>query len=144
MPRLPVDGKKVIEHRITFGTKEREILESFAFSQGFKNVATPTVDLLKDVSGLIAFAYIANRTFGLNLDFGGITDLDELIQLLDSQKWKSVLQELEPAAVRDERATSVGGGILNLLDQITFVLSGGILDRLNIEAARQRRENENA
>ena len=29
MPRLPVDGKKVIEHRITFGTKERDLLEQF-------------------------------------------------------------------------------------------------------------------
>lgn len=29
LPRLPVDGKKVIEHRITFGTKERDLLEQF-------------------------------------------------------------------------------------------------------------------
>jgi len=29
MPRLPVDGKKVIEHRITFGTKERELIEDY-------------------------------------------------------------------------------------------------------------------
>ena len=29
MPRLPVDGKKVIEHRITFGTKERDLLDQF-------------------------------------------------------------------------------------------------------------------
>lgn len=27
MPRLPVDGKKVIEYRITMGTKERELIE---------------------------------------------------------------------------------------------------------------------
>ena len=32
MPRLPVDGKKVVEHRITLGTKERELMGSLAGS----------------------------------------------------------------------------------------------------------------
>ena len=32
MPRLPVDGKRVIEHRISFGTKERQLIEDLTTS----------------------------------------------------------------------------------------------------------------
>jgi len=58
MPRLPVDGKRVIEHRITFGTKERDMIDSALASYQFNRVATPTVDLMKDVSGMTVFASI--------------------------------------------------------------------------------------
>jgi len=40
MPRLPVDGTKVIEHRITFGTKERQLLESYQEAYIVGNVGT--------------------------------------------------------------------------------------------------------
>jgi len=52
MPRLPVDGKKVIEHRITFGTKERELLDNVATSYSINKVATPLVALISDISAL--------------------------------------------------------------------------------------------
>jgi hypothetical protein len=50
--RLPVDGKRVIEHRITLGTKERQLLEGYTDSQNFQNVADPIVKLLSDVTAL--------------------------------------------------------------------------------------------
>ena len=56
MPRLPVDGKKVIEHRITLGTKERELLDSAVNAFQFNQIATPSVALMSDVSGMIVFA----------------------------------------------------------------------------------------
>ena len=56
MPRLPVDGKKVIEHRITFGTKERELLHGVAGAYQFNRVATPTVAAISDVSFWITLA----------------------------------------------------------------------------------------
>lgn len=62
MPRLPVDGKKVQELRITFGTKEREMIESAVTGYAFNRVATPTVSLLSDVSALTAFAGILEMT----------------------------------------------------------------------------------
>ena len=52
MPRLPVDGKRVIEHRITFGTKERELLDNVATSYSINKVATPLVALISDISAL--------------------------------------------------------------------------------------------
>jgi len=57
MPRLPVDGKKVIEHRITFGTKEREMIEGALGAYQFNRVATPMVDAMNDVSFWVMFSF---------------------------------------------------------------------------------------
>jgi len=59
MPRLPVDGKKVIEHRFTLGQYERDQLDTLITGITVRNVATPTVALLNDVTGLIALTAIA-------------------------------------------------------------------------------------
>ena len=53
MPRLPVDGKKVIEHRVTFGTKEREILDGAVTAYQINRILTPVVAALSDVSFLL-------------------------------------------------------------------------------------------
>ena len=52
MPRLPVDGKKVIEHRITFGTKERDLIQQISNTYRIGQVAGPTVEVLKDATAL--------------------------------------------------------------------------------------------
>ena len=67
-PRLPVDGKKVVEHRVTLGTYERQQLDTLVTGVTIRNVATPTVDLLSDVSamtfliGLLELTGITNFT----------------------------------------------------------------------------------
>jgi hypothetical protein len=53
VPRLPVDGKKVVEHRISFGTKERELAEGALAAYQFNRVGTPIVAALSDVSFLV-------------------------------------------------------------------------------------------
>lgn len=63
MPRLPVDGKKVIEHRITFGTKERDMLESALAGYQFNKVATPVVAGMSDVSFMITLAGLLTYFF---------------------------------------------------------------------------------
>ena len=70
----------MIEHRITFGGLERELARDLVFSMQVKNVATPAVSLMKDVSGMLVFAALLNELFGLNVDLAGITDMDELVQ----------------------------------------------------------------
>ena len=59
MPRLPVDGKKVIEHRFSMGQFERDQLDTLITGITVKNVATPAVALLSDVSALLALTAIA-------------------------------------------------------------------------------------
>ncbi len=65
MPRLPVDGKKVIEHRITFGAKERDLLDQVTLGYQFNKIGSPLVALLSDISAmsLIVAAYVS-YTYG--------------------------------------------------------------------------------
>lgn len=50
MPRLPVDGKKVVEHRITLGGKERDLVESLAGSVRLMAITgdVPISEILSD------------------------------------------------------------------------------------------------
>jgi len=82
MPRLPVDGKKVIEHRITFGTKEREILESAAFGYQFNQISDPIIALISDVSAMtfltslyLTWRYGDDVAAQLGDTFDNVTDL---------------------------------------------------------------------
>ncbi|AXH79400.1 MAG: hypothetical protein [Circular genetic element sp.] len=62
MPRKPTE--KVIEHRITLGTYERQIFSDAVTSYNFKNVSTPIVSALSDVS----FVLLIGAAIGLFLD----------------------------------------------------------------------------
>ena len=63
MPRLPVDGKKVQEFRITLGTFERERVDTLITALTFNKVSTPLVALLSDVSAMttIVSAYLVYK-----------------------------------------------------------------------------------
>jgi hypothetical protein len=50
--RLPVDGKKVQEFRITLGTKERMLAEELVNGLTVKNIGEPVVNILKDVTAI--------------------------------------------------------------------------------------------
>lgn len=69
MPRLPVDGKKVIEHRITFGTKERDLIQQISNTYRIGQVAGPTVQVLKDSTALYALAVVFEVITGQDLPF---------------------------------------------------------------------------
>ena len=73
MPRLPVDGKRVIEHRITMGGKERELLADLATSYRIDAIVgnDSVVEVLSDTTKVIA----APGTLGALLELLGITDV---------------------------------------------------------------------
>lgn len=54
MPRLPVDGKKVIEYRVTLGQKERDQLDTLITGITVRNVGDPVIKLLSDGTALAA------------------------------------------------------------------------------------------
>ena len=56
MPRLPIDGTKVKEFRLTLGTFERERIDTLITAIAINRVSTPLVALLSDVSALSAIA----------------------------------------------------------------------------------------
>ena len=62
MPRKPTE--KVIEHRITLGTYERQMFSDAVSSYNFKNVSTPIVSALSDVSFLVFIGGL----IGISLD----------------------------------------------------------------------------
>ena len=67
--RLPVDGKKVIEHRISFGTFERNLLSDLVATKSFQNAATPIISLMKDVTGMATLYLILNFLLLFSLTF---------------------------------------------------------------------------
>ena len=77
MPRLPVDGKKVIEHRITLGTYEREELDTFVTGVTVRKRGQPLVALLSDVSALAVIAGI--------LEALGVIDITGLAKKLGGE-----------------------------------------------------------
>ena len=83
MPRLPVDGKKVIEHRITLGGKERELLADLATSYRIDSISgnDSVVEVLGDGSKVIA----ALGTLGAILEPLGLTDVFDFDDDLKAQ-----------------------------------------------------------
>lgn len=90
MPRLPVDGKRVVEHRITLGGKERELLADFVTSYRIDAITgtDSIVEVMADGTKVIA----ALGTLGAILELFGITDVfdfdDELKAIVMEQKEK--------------------------------------------------------
>jgi hypothetical protein len=83
MPRLPVDGKRVIEHRITLGGKERELLADLATSYRIDSISgnDSVVEVLGDGTKVIA----ALGTLGALLELLGITDVFDFDDELKAQ-----------------------------------------------------------
>ena len=71
--RLPVDGKKVIEHRITLGGTERQALKDLALSYRVRSLAGDDgiLDSLTDLDNVVGIM----ATMGFLLELLGITDI---------------------------------------------------------------------
>lgn len=113
MPRKPTE--KVIEHRITFGQKERDLLESVSNSYSINKVATPFVALISDVSALafltslyIGFKYGPSKLEWLSdkydsveqlaKDVSAVVESETIGKIKEGQKIKENLDEagMEP------------------------------------------------
>ena len=105
MPRLPVDGKKVVEHRITLGTKERELLDTATFSYSANRWLTPILNALGDP----VFLLLLVGAVGLAID-----------RLLPGIDWRTITQDMTPDQVNDwlETQNIVGGAIGGIIGGI--------------------------
>jgi len=95
MPRLPVDGKKVIEHRITLGTKEREMIDRVVGSYQFGRIANPTVALMSDVTGMAVLAGILAIFYPKINDYLNLPDVDPVDAMKEGIKESIIEQERE-------------------------------------------------
>ena len=92
---MPVDGRKVIEHRISLSGKERELLESAVFGYQFNQISDPIIKLISDISAMtfLVSVYLALR-YGddvaaqLGDNFDSVTDL--------FSKANTIIQEAKP------------------------------------------------
>lgn len=115
MPRLPVDGKKVIEHRISLGGVEREALKSIALSLRIESLAG-------DDGILNEFGSVDNITaklavIGFMLEILGITDLANFDD--DARvKAYNILQRLNERAEEKGIATTAAKASLDTLLEI--------------------------
>ena len=95
MPRKPTE--KVVEHRITLGTYERQVVSDLTTSYSFNKVASTIISLISDVSAMTLIA----AAFGLYLD-----------RILDPN-WREITQDMTNGQLNDwlETQNLVGGGI---------------------------------
>jgi len=124
MPRLPVDGVKVQELRITLGTKERQILESAKTAYSFRNISTPIVTAINDNTTLLLIAGILGISLSQILpeDWEEVTDGMTIDQVHD---WLEV-QNLA-GAWAGARLGARGGWIGSLI--------GAVLGAMGVETA---------
>lgn len=84
MPRLPVDGKKVKEFRITLGSFERTLLQDLATSLRIASFSPSTIiETLDDPTKIIQIAYsIATilEIFGFETGLPTAGDLPEVLE----------------------------------------------------------------
>jgi hypothetical protein len=119
MPRLPVDGKKVIEHRITLGGIEREALKSLATSARITSIAGEDglVNELQYGEELIAKL----ATIGFLLELLGVTDVldfDDDAKAKAMEIKQKIGGNLQDAIVRNELQDVGINNILGAINQI--------------------------
>ena len=131
--RLPVDGKKVIEHRISLGTFERNMLSDFVATRSFQNVATPIINLMKDVSGMATLYLILNFMFpnwSLGINFDEVPEGDNGL-------WDYLeLQNIAGTAVGVGVAAYATGG-LSLIPSIVGIVGGALAGQAFVEGAEE-------
>lgn len=122
MPRLPVDGKKVIEHRITLGGVEREALKSLATSARITSIAGD--DGILDELGEIDNITAKLAALGFVLELLGITDL---FNFDDDGRAKAfeILQRVSKNA--EEKGVTIAAGKATI-DTLVEILSLGKFD----------------
>ena len=119
MPRLPVDGKKVIEHRITLGSKERMLLQDAVTSYRIDAMTgnDSVFETLADADKVLA----ALATLGALLELFGITDLFDF----DDGIRGKVLAILNRIRQNAEDKGAVSAAAMSTLDIISEILTLG-------------------
>ena len=115
MPRLPVDGKKVIEHRITLGTKERQLLEGALNAYRVDAAVEPILNVITDPKAMYTLGMAYEVVTGKDLP--GILSPADLEQTL--QAFKNEVRELQSKTdlipILDVEDVGGWGGLLKLL-----------------------------
>jgi len=139
MPKAPAD--QVVIHRIEFQESERDLLRQIAtaytLDRSSKAVYNLTSDTTTVVVLIILYEMITEKDTGV-LDAIGNIGGDLTAGLVNG--FRDYRSSQEYAEEYDERATSVVGGLRNLLDNIIDALTGGPIVRFT-EQQEQQEQN---
>ena len=123
MPKPKPD--QVIRHEIVLSRPLQETVDGLVGSAQFRNIATPTVDLMKDVSGMAVFlslvAALGLTGVGFNLVLSGQEETaEEVIKLfLNQSKLARVGRGVETlGSAAGSVASGIDSGISDFLDSI--------------------------
>ena len=123
MPKPKPD--QVIRHEIVLSRPLQETVDGLVGSAQFRNIATPTVDLMKDVSGMAVFlslvAALGLTGIGFNLILSGQEETaEEVIQLfLNQSKVARAGRGAEAlGSAAGSLASGIDSGISDFLDSI--------------------------
>jgi len=137
MPKAP--ATEVIIHRIEFQESERELLRQVAAAYTVNRASKAVYNLTSDATTVIVlivlYEMITEKETGI-LDAVGNLGGDLTSALVEGFRDYRASQEYQEEY--QERATSVFGGLRNLLDNIIDALTGGPVDRFN---ERQQENN---
>ena len=130
MPKAP--ATQVVIHRIEFQETERELLRqvatAYTIDRASKSIYNITSDTTTVVCLVILYEMVTGEDTGVLDAIGNITG-DLTGALVNG--FRSYRNSQQYAEEYDERATSVLGGLRNLLDNIIDALTGGPIDRFN-------------
>jgi hypothetical protein len=115
MPRLPVDGKKCIEHRITLGTKERQILDHISTSIRINSIDPKVIsDIMSNPEQIIQIMYslaTIAEIFGIETGLPTVADIPEVVAWTKTYNANKLYQS--------SRLEPVLQGVADLLEGIT-------------------------
>jgi len=127
VPRLPVDGKKVVEHRITFGTKERDLIQDISTSYRIQAIDPEAMmKILEDPLRVIQIGYGLATAIEM---LGFETGLPTIADLADwKQERTAKLAETEASVESGDR--SIAQIAIDIGNVLTAGLYGMSLDEL--------------
>ena len=126
MPKPKPD--QVIRHEIALSRPAQEAIDQYVVAHSFRSFATPTVDLMKDVSGMVVFLSVI-AAIGYNFEFIA-TGSDTTVGVLEDFRKQRAAARQSPSYTQEyrERASSFTGGLQNVYNQIIDSLSGAALE----------------
>lgn len=125
MPRAKSDRIETL--RVELGVKEREIADSLLAAYGFNRVATPIVELMKDVSGMIVLGGLLSIVYPKIKIPTGEASMEEVVDSIGSGIVESIKdREKQTIETQQEFAQQQNQIFINLLGTI-FEKGRGII-----------------
>ena len=111
MPKPKPD--QVVRHEIVLGRSEKEMLDSLVSSMSFRNVATPAVDLMNDVTGTVTFLSLLAAIGITGVSFSFLVSDDLSVQGVVDAFVSQREQAMVAAGLSGVPGVGFGGGLVN-------------------------------